>query len=174
MSLSPAKARLSSRCPFNKARARSSACHQHSRAAASPLREAPSWWRHPLARPDASIVRLRDLKRCRAMPWHLPLARQLARTSAPFQLTIRSRRPSTCRHRRARLMRQVVAVAVNPRQPRKRTGDQSRWFLPIAAGHLRPSPHRLRTSDSASASSRTARQATSNKHVQARGCRLSR
>jgi hypothetical protein len=134
----------------------------------------PSWWRHPLARPDASIVRLRDLKRCRAMPWHLPLARQLARTSAPFQLTIRSRRPSTCRHRRARLMRQVVAVAVNPRQPRKRTGDQSRWFLPIAAGHLRPSPHRLRTSDSASASSRTARQATSNKHVQARGCRLSR
>lgn len=43
MSLFPAKARLSSRClsPFNKARARSSACHQHSRAAASPLREAP-------------------------------------------------------------------------------------------------------------------------------------
>jgi len=41
VSLSPAKARLSSRCPFNKARARSSACHQHSRAAASPLREAP-------------------------------------------------------------------------------------------------------------------------------------
>ena len=66
--LSPARARLSSRCssPFNKARARSSACHQHSRAAASPLREAPILVAAPISpakRIKRSPTRARALSR---------------------------------------------------------------------------------------------------------------